>query len=62
MGEMQKTSIRLCKTCVYSRTVCATMNMSCDYFLITGHRRGCKVGECDKYEKSETKRIPKKCF
>jgi hypothetical protein len=28
--------------------------------MLTGKRRNCKVGECDKYEKSETKRLPKK--
>jgi hypothetical protein len=59
MSKMQKTSIRLCKTCIYSRTTSATANMNCEYFLITGNRRGCKVGECDKYKKSNTKRIPK---
>lgn len=55
MAEMKKTSMRLCKSCIYSRTTSATKNMSCDYLLITGNRRGCKVGECDKYEKGKRK-------
>lgn len=56
---MQKTSVQLCKTCVYSRTSSASIIMTCDYLLITGKRRGCRLGECYKYEKSEIKRLPK---
>jgi len=56
MAEMKKTSLKLCKSCIYSRTTTATANMACEYLLLTGKRRGCKVGECDKYEKGSNKR------
>ena len=50
MGRMRKTSKELCNTCKYvfkgdNSLIC------CDYLLITGTRRGCEAGVCDKYEK-----------
>ena len=30
------------KDCIYNTG-------TCDYSLVTGHRRGCKISECDKY-------------
>ncbi len=39
---------RKCKTCKYRGE---NDKNGCDYIYITGHRRGCPVEECDKYEK-----------
>lgn len=43
-----------CNQCIYycERTT------SCDYYLITGERRGCSVENCEKYEKLLCKRRP----
>ena len=56
MAEMKKTSNNLCKGCIYSSTNSATSTVICNYILITGRRRGCKLGECDKYEKGNRKK------
>lgn len=54
MGEMIKTSSKVCRSCVYG---CRTANIyTCDYLLMTNKRRGCKYGECDKYERRTKKR------
>ena len=52
---MHKTSDRLCKSCIYSKNMQAGTLIVCDYFLMTNKMRGCKVGECDKYEKGKTR-------
>lgn len=51
---MIKTSIKICKSCKYGK-VYNSNEYHCDYYLMTGKRRNCKVGECDKYEKKEKK-------
>jgi len=56
MAETKKTSLHFCKSCIYSTTMSATSTTICDYFMLTGNRRGCKVGECDKYEKGKRKK------
>ena len=57
MAEMQKVNTEICRTCIYSSTLTSGSHVACNYFLDTGKRRGCKVGECDKYEKGRrTKR------
>ena len=53
MGEMIKTNKDICKSCKYSCAINAGTMVVCDFFLVTGSRRGCKVGECDKYEKGK---------
>ena len=45
---------RKCRFCKF-RAAKTDVNR-CDYILITGHRRGCSVKDCDKYEKGE--RLP----
>lgn len=53
MAGMKKTSTNICRSCIYSSTLSATATVSCDYLLLTGKRRGCKIGECDKYKKGK---------
>lgn len=51
MGEMVKTSREYCRSCIYSTFESkASTSYSCDYLCMTGNRRGCKVGECDKHK------------
>lgn len=38
-----------CRKCKYSGIV-GMKNVTCDYILRTGHRRGCPADQCDKYE------------
>lgn len=54
-GRMIKTSKELCESCIYSVTFGANYSV-CDYLEKTGKSRGCKAGECDKYEKRKGKR------
>ena len=54
--EMKKTTDKLCRSCIYSCASSASATVSCNYLLITGKRRGCKIGECDKYEKGKRKK------
>lgn len=52
-----------CKTCKYHGYIgCGyCMDMICQYILVTGHMRGCPVGDdCIKYEKG--KRAKTKVF
>ena len=42
---------RKCKTCTY-RAAEQEFN-NCDYFLITGHMRGCPATDCHRYEKGD---------
>lgn len=57
MAEMQKVNREICRSCIYSSTLTSNSHIACNYLLDTGKRRGCKVGECDKYEKGRrTKR------
>lgn len=49
-NKMVKTTPKMCKSCKYHCHSYSTL-VYCDYYLITGNRRGCEVGECDKYEK-----------
>lgn len=43
----KKTSVAYCKKCKYFNNLSRT----CDYTFITKINRGCKVGQCDKFEK-----------
>lgn len=49
MGEMQKTSRKLCKTCKYNMFFAG--DVACDYACKTKQMRKCPHGMCDKYEK-----------
>ena len=41
-----------CEGCTYRQMLGTNQNdTACMYLLMTGHRRGCPVEECDKYEK-----------
>lgn len=61
MGEMVKTTREYCMGCIYCTFESKnSTSYSCDYLCMTGKRRGCKVGECDKFverEKGTVKRI-----
>ena len=54
-SEKIKTSEKLCKTCKYGITFGAGY-YCCDYLHKRGARRGCSVGECDKYERRGRKK------
>lgn len=45
---------KICRTCKYGNK--HTSTVTCDYLVITGHRRGCPAGSCDKYEKGKGRR------
>lgn len=48
--KMRETSRALCKSCRYGLGSSNGTIVTCDYYYQTGHRRGCPVGSCDKYE------------
>ena len=48
--SMRKTTQAYCRKCGYSSIIYAN-TVACSYFLITGERRGCEVGYCDKFAK-----------
>lgn len=49
MSKMIKTTPKICKGCRYGTMY--VDKCGCNYYLLTGERRGCNVGDCDKYEK-----------
>ena len=54
MGEIVKTTREYCMGCIYSTFESKnSTSYSCDYLCMTGKRRGCKVGECDKFVERE---------
>jgi hypothetical protein len=57
-GELVKTSNALCYLCKYNAILSGTY-VICDYFLITHNIRGCKCGECNKFEMLTRKKKPK---
>ena len=66
MAEMVKTTREYCMGCIYSTFESKnSTSYSCDYLCMTGKRRGCKVGECDKFverEKGTVKRTNPNTF
>ena len=46
---MIKTDIATCKHCKYSSSSSNSERPTCNYLLETGSRRGCEIGECDKF-------------
>lgn len=40
----------LCKKCKYRGREMGGYRTTCDYIVIVGHSRGCKVENCNKYE------------
>lgn len=55
MAEMRKVTPALCKKCIYSSKE-KTLEPMCNYILDTGQRRGCKLGECDKFTEGSRKK------
>ena len=56
MGKMIKVDPSVCVKCKY-HTGGVNDNRSyvcCYYYVLTGKRRGCKVGECDKFEEGKS--------
>ena len=46
--------MRKCNKCVYY----CPRTSTCDYYIITGKRRGCSVDDCDKFKELMCKRRP----
>ena len=61
-GELVKTSTALCSCCVFSSQTGGGSTIVCDYYLTTGIMRGCKYGECNKFERRTTKKVHKQPF
>lgn len=55
MAEMIKTNRKKCKQCIYGTGAVETHNVSCEYLFLTGKRRACPVGLCDKFEEKGKK-------
>lgn len=53
-GQMRKTSQKLCRTCRYS--ISTGGGLVCGHLAKARRSRGCRVGECDKYEKRGRRR------
>lgn len=62
LGELVKTCTELCSCCNYGTRMGGDSLIVCDYYLMTKKLRGCKSGECDKFEKITLKRPSKKLF
>ena len=66
MAEMVKTTREYCMGCIYCTFESKnSTSYSCDYICMTGKRRGCKIGECDKFverEKDTVKRTNPNTF
>ena len=55
MGRIRKTSKELCLKCKHHSGGMGKC-LICNYYINTGKRRGCKIGECDKFEKGREKK------
>ena len=61
MGRMKPTSTEYCIKCKYhlgGDERSAGSRVSCQYILMTGKRRGCPVGMCNKFKKKTGKEKP----
>lgn len=58
-GELVTTSDALCSYCRYGLSMRGGGLRVCDYYLMTKKLRGCKCGECDKFERKTGVRKPK---
>lgn len=57
--DMIRVDKKMCKSCKHSSSHShGSIDVICNYILDTGHRRGCPVGWCNKYEKGKRKRFP----
>lgn len=56
-GDGDNSDRHLCRSCRY-RDGLATARGGCNYLAIVGHSRGCKVEECNVYERG--KKVTKK--
>lgn len=55
MSDMLDTTNKeICKSCHYGKKLMPYI--VCDFFLMTGKRRGCSIGVCDKYKPIDGKR------
>lgn len=58
--EIAKTKKEQCRFCKYATKVSTAgdgfTTMLCDYIGQTGHRRGCRPDECDKFVQARKKR------
>ena len=69
MAEMIKATPEVCVTCEYGSSTTGNTSKGgtryfkgCNYLCMTGRLRGCPVGECDKYEKMETRKRKQEDF
>lgn len=59
-SKMIQTTGKICQKCKYILTNGHSgKDMTCMYLEITGKRRGCPVGWCDKYEPKKKRRSGK---
>lgn len=49
--DMIPVNSKVCKTCKYGCTFDGNGQSFCDYYLMTGKRRGCPYGWCNHYER-----------
>lgn len=49
-GELVKTSDELCSYCKYSAYMMGCSLRVCEYVIRKHEPRGCKIGECNKFE------------
>ena len=50
--DMMPVNRKVCRTCKYSCKYDGNSPTICDYYLMTGKRRKCPVGWCNKYEQA----------
>lgn len=55
-GALFKTSVDICANCKHGSSMSGGSYFTCDYYLNTGKMRGCRQGECDKFDKLLTKK------
>lgn len=62
LGEINNIKRKYCVNCGYAGRYGVAdsdkniSQMTCDYILITGHRRGCRPDACDKFIQHDGKR------
>ena len=50
-NDMIPVNSKVCKTCKYGCIFDGNGQAFCDYYLMTGKRRGCPYGWCNHYER-----------
>lgn len=51
--EIEAIREKKCKKCIYVAHANSRTQMQCNYLLITGKRRDCRMEECDKFRKGK---------